>query len=65
MVNHQPIAAQNQSAQKQDFALNKGNATAGALGSGWVAKITNPFKDMDDSLQFALVMKSVDEPIYT
>ncbi|MFB2537655.1 MULTISPECIES: tRNA 5-hydroxyuridine modification protein YegQ [unclassified Acinetobacter] len=44
----------------------KGNAIDGALGSGWVAKIKNPFKDMDaDCLQFALVMKAVNEPIYT
>lgn len=44
----------------------KGNAIDGALGSGWVCQIANPFKDMDkDVLQFALVMKSVSEPIYT
>ncbi|OAU98744.1 MULTISPECIES: tRNA 5-hydroxyuridine modification protein YegQ [Moraxella] len=38
----------------------------GALGSGWVCQIANPFKDMDkDVLKFALVMKSVSEAIYT
>ncbi|MFB6348043.1 tRNA 5-hydroxyuridine modification protein YegQ [Moraxella sp. ZJ142] len=38
----------------------------GALGSGWIAKIKNPFNDIAaDDLQFALVMKSVSEPIYT
>ncbi|TWV84089.1 tRNA 5-hydroxyuridine modification protein YegQ [Moraxella sp. VT-16-12] len=44
----------------------KGNVIDGALGSGWVCQIANPFKDMDkDVLQFALVMKSVSEAIYT
>ncbi|MPX37064.1 prephenate-dependent tRNA uridine(34) hydroxylase TrhP [Moraxella catarrhalis] len=44
----------------------KGEAIDGALGSGWVCQIANPFKDMDkDVLKFALVMKSVSEPIYT
>ncbi|MDO4699878.1 MAG: tRNA 5-hydroxyuridine modification protein YegQ [Moraxella sp.] len=44
----------------------KGNAIDGALGSGWVCQIANPFKDMDkDVLTFALMMKSVSEPIYT
>ena len=37
-----------------------------ALGSGWVCQIANPFKDIDAaSLQFALIMKQVDEPIFT
>lgn len=44
----------------------KGNPIDGALGSGWVCKIANPFKEMDEeTLKFALVMKSVDEVIYT
>ena len=44
----------------------KGNAIDGALGSGWIAKIKNPFSDIShDDLQFALVMKSVSEAIYT
>lgn len=44
----------------------KGNDIDGALGSGWVCQIANPFKDMDkDVLKFALVMKSVSEAIYS
>ncbi|MDO4896994.1 MAG: tRNA 5-hydroxyuridine modification protein YegQ [Moraxella sp.] len=44
----------------------KGNEIDGALGSGWIAKIKNPFSDIShDELKFALVMKSVSEPIYT
>ncbi len=44
----------------------KGNPIDEALGSGWVCQITNPFKDLgEDVLQFALIMKSVDEVIYT
>ena len=44
----------------------KGEAIDGALGSGWVCQIANPFKDMDkDVLKFALVMKSVSEEIYS
>lgn len=44
----------------------KGNDIDGALGSGWIAKIKNPFSDIcDDELKFALVMKSVSEAIYT
>ncbi len=44
----------------------KGNAIDGALGSGWIAKIKNPFSDIShDDLKFALVMKSVSEAIYT
>ncbi len=44
----------------------KGNVIDGALGSGWICQIANPFKDMSDEvLKFALVMKSVHEPIYT
>ena len=44
----------------------KGEAIDGALGSGWVCQIANPFKDMDkDVLKFALVMKSVSEAIYS
>ncbi|AWY19292.1 tRNA 5-hydroxyuridine modification protein YegQ [Moraxella bovis] len=44
----------------------KGNEIGSALGSGWVCQIINPFKDMDkEILKFALVMKKVDEPIFT
>ena len=44
----------------------KGNAIDGALGSGWIAKIKNPFSDISDNdLKFALVMKSVSEAIYS
>ena len=44
----------------------KGNVIDGALGSGWICQIANPFKDMDhEVLKFALVMKSVSEAIYT
>ena len=44
----------------------KDNAIDGALGSGWIAKIKNPFNDISkDDLKFALVMKSVSEAIYT
>ncbi len=44
----------------------KGEPIDGALGSGWTCQIANPFKDMsNDILQFALVMKHVNEPIYT
>ncbi|MFW2177897.1 MULTISPECIES: tRNA 5-hydroxyuridine modification protein YegQ [unclassified Moraxella] len=44
----------------------KGESIDGALGSGWVCQIANPFKDMsDDVLQFALIMKHVNEPIFT
>ncbi|UYZ68270.1 tRNA 5-hydroxyuridine modification protein YegQ [Moraxella bovis] len=44
----------------------KGNEIDSALGSGWVCQIINPFKDMDkEILKFALVMKKVDEPIFT
>lgn len=44
----------------------KGNPIDGALGSGWICQISNPFKDLgEDVLKFALVMKKVDEPIYT
>lgn len=44
----------------------KGEPIDGALGSGWVCQIVNPFKDMnDDVLQFALIMKTVNEAIYT
>lgn len=46
---------------------DKKNASIdGALGSGWIAKIKNPFTDVAaDVLKFALIMKSVSEPIYT
>lgn len=45
---------------------NKGQNIEGALGSSWVAKISNPFTNLDsDTLKFALVMKAVKEPIYT
>lgn len=44
----------------------KGNAIEGALGSGWVCQIINPFKEIDNNiLQFALVMKNIHEPIFT
>ena len=44
----------------------KGNDIDGALGSGWIARIKNPFSDIcDDELKFALVMKSVSEAIYS
>lgn len=44
----------------------KGNAIDGALGSGWIAKIKNPFSDIShNDLKFALVMKSVSEAIYS
>lgn len=44
----------------------KGNEIESALGSGWVCQIINPFKEMDkEILKFALVMKKVDEPIFT
>ncbi|MCL1623526.1 tRNA 5-hydroxyuridine modification protein YegQ [Moraxella sp. Tifton1] len=44
----------------------KGNAIESALGSGWVCQIINPFKEMDkEILKFALVMKKVDEPIFS
>lgn len=44
----------------------KGNDIDGALGSGWIAKIKNPFSDISyDELKFALVMKSVSEAIYS
>ncbi|WP_019673057.1 prephenate-dependent tRNA uridine(34) hydroxylase TrhP [Psychrobacter lutiphocae] len=44
----------------------KGNPIEAALGSGWVAQINNPFKDMDqDSLQFALIMKNVNQAIFS
>lgn len=44
----------------------KGERIDGALGSGWTCQIANPFKDLSkDVLQFALIMKSVNEPIFT
>ncbi|AWT48987.1 U32 family peptidase [Psychrobacter sp. YP14] len=44
----------------------KGNSIEAALGSGWVAQISNPFKEMDkDTLQFALVMKNVKQAIFS
>ena len=44
----------------------KGNDIDGALGSGWIAKIKNPFSDIShNDLKFALVMKSVSEAIYS
>nr|WP_040625022.1 tRNA 5-hydroxyuridine modification protein YegQ [Moraxella macacae] len=44
----------------------KGNPIDAALGSGWVCQIANPFSDLAWSdLQFALVMKQVDTPIFT
>lgn len=45
---------------------NKGNAIDAALGSGWQAQISNPFQDLSiDDLQFALVMKNINAPIYS
>ncbi len=44
----------------------KGEPIDGALGSGWVCQIANPFSELGcEVLKFALVMKSVNEPIYT
>lgn len=44
----------------------KGNEIESALGSGWICQINNPFKEMEkEVLKFALVMKKVDEPIFT
>lgn len=44
----------------------KGNAIDAALGSGWQAQISNPFQDLSiDDLQFALVMKNINAPIYS
>ena len=44
----------------------KPNAIDGVLGSGWIAKIKNPFNDISkDNLQFTLAMKSVSEKIYS
>lgn len=44
----------------------KGNAIESALGSGWVCQIDNPFTELGfDVLQFALVMKKVDEPMFS
>lgn len=44
----------------------KGNLIEAGLGSGWTVLISNPFKDMDKKLlQFALVMKNVEKPIFT
>lgn len=43
-----------------------GNVIEAALGSGWIAQISNPFKDMDkQTLQFALMMKNIKKPIFT
>ncbi len=45
---------------------NKGNAIDAALGSGWQATIRNPFQDLSaDDLQFALIMKNINAPIYS
>ncbi len=56
----------NISYQLNEMWDKKGNVIDGALGSGWICQIANPFKDMSvDILKFALVMKNVDEPIYT
>ncbi|WII96178.1 tRNA 5-hydroxyuridine modification protein YegQ [Moraxella haemolytica] len=44
----------------------KGNEIDAALGSGWICQIDNPFTELGfDVLQFALVMKTVDEPVFT
>lgn len=43
-----------------------GQPIEAALGSGWTAQISNPFKALDtQTLSFALVMKNVNKPIYT
>lgn len=43
-----------------------GNPIEAALGSGWIAQINNPFKDMSaDSLKFALIMRNIKQPIFT
>ena len=56
----------NLSYQLTDMWDKKGEPIEGALGSGWICQITNPFKDMSqDVLQFALIMKNVSEPIFT
>lgn len=56
----------NVSYQLNEMWDKHGQPIEAALGSGWVCQITNPFKDMsDDVLQFALVMKHVNEPIFT
>lgn len=45
---------------------NKGNVIDAALGSGWQATISNPFQELStDDLQFALVMKNINVPIYS
>lgn len=37
-----------------------------ALGSGWIAQIDNPFKDMSaETLGFALIMKNVKQAIFS
>lgn len=44
----------------------KGNAIEVAPGSGWRVQIPNPFTEMDEAtLKFALVMKNVEQAIYT
>lgn len=44
----------------------KGQPIEAALGSGWVCQMVNPFKDMpSETLQFALIMKNIDTPIFT
>ena len=56
----------NLSYQLTDMWDKKGEPIEGALGSGWICQIANPFKDMSqDVLQFALIMKNVSEPIFT
>lgn len=43
-----------------------GNPIEAALGSGWIAQIDNPFKDLDETtLGFALVMRNVEKPIFS
>lgn len=45
---------------------NKGNSIDAALGSGWQAVIRNPFQDLStEDLQFALIMKNINAPIYS
>lgn len=43
-----------------------GHPITAALGSGWIAQISNPFKNLDaETLGFALVMKNVQKPIFS
>ncbi len=43
-----------------------GNPIEVAKGSGWQVQIANPFTDLSaEVLQFALIMKNVEKPIYS